>query len=587
VTPIDLEDTPSPVARVVTVLKRVSAKVAESRLLQRWWRELFVVVGLAMTIAAPFALKPADGSVSDNYDRRLVIITPHNDKIRYEFGAAFSRYWKQRTGETLYVDWRAPGGTADIAMYLRSEFAAAFGYYWTRQTAEPWTFEVETAFSNGKLDMKPDASGTLTDGQQARRAFLDSDVGVGIDLFFGGGAYDFQTQTSAGYLVSSNSIGHHGLKAVFAQHPEWFTDAVISQSVGGEPYYDKAQVWAGSCLSSMGICFNRDVLHRLGIKEEPKQWQDLADPRYMKQLALSDPNKSGTVTKAFEQLIQQQMQIEIDRLQQKPSAFKSEADMVKAGVNLGWTKGLQLIQRICANARYFSDFATKIPLDVAKGDAAAGMCIDFYGRSFEEEVRRADGFTRVGFITPVGGTSVGVDPVAMFRGAPEPEAATAFMEFVLSPGGQRLWNNKVGTPGGPVKSALRRLPVRKDFYTPENRILMTDPGLQPYEVAEAFTYHPEWTGSLLNVIRFIVKVMAIEVHDEQKGAWQTLNRAGFPKRATEVFTDLSLINYPAALEIAADLRRGDKVAEVRRTRELTNLFRAQYNKARELARAGQ
>jgi iron(III) transport system substrate-binding protein len=93
------------------------------------------------------------------------------------------------------------------------------------------------------------------------------------------------------------------------------------------------------------------------------------------------------------------------------------------------------------------------------------MCIDFYGRSAEEDVRKADGTSRVGFIAPLGGTSISVDPIGLLRGAPDPEIATAFIEFVLGEPGQKLWSFRVGEPGGPHQHALRRLPVRHDLYT--------------------------------------------------------------------------------------------------------------------------
>ena len=41
---------------------------------------------------------------------------------------------------------------------------------------------------------------------------------------------------------------------------------------------------------------------------------------------------------------------------------------------------------------------------------------------------------------------------------------TRFVEFLLSPEGQRLWILRAGQPGGPVERALRRPPVRQDLY---------------------------------------------------------------------------------------------------------------------------
>ena len=43
--------------------------------------------------------------------------------------------------------------------------------------------------------------GASPEAREARAAFLASDVGCGIDLFFGGGPYDFARQATAGRLV--------------------------------------------------------------------------------------------------------------------------------------------------------------------------------------------------------------------------------------------------------------------------------------------------------------------------------------------------------------------------------------------------
>ncbi len=551
----------------------------------RWCKELGVVLALLLTLAAPWLLKPKDSTAGAHYDRRLVIITPHNEKTRREFATAFARYWKQKTGEKLNIDWRAQG-TSEISIYLRSEYSAAFERLWTKKLGKTWAREIAMSFGNEKVAM-PAAGEMPTASQEARKAFLESNTGVGIDLFFGGGSYDFQKLASAGFLVSSTPDGRNGLGELFVRHPDWFTEGVIPQSVSGEDFSDKDRRWVGCCLSSMGIVFNRDSLRRLGVTEEPSQWKDLANPLLAGQVALSDPNKSGTVAKALEQIIQQQMQIAINEVKQNPKPFQTVKEQVDEGLSIGWERGLQLILRICANARYFTDAATKIPLEVSQGDAAAGMCIDYYGRSFEEQVRKADGTTRVGYVTPVGGSSVGVDPVGMMRGAPEPELATAFMEFVLSEEGQKIWNYRPGSPGGPEHAALRRLPVRRDFYTEPHRQFMTDATVRPFDDAKAFTYHPEWTMPLFDVIRFLVRVMCIDLHEEQRESWRILAQANFPPRATSMFEDTKLVNYQAAIKLAADLKRNDKEQEVKTARELGAVFRGQYDKSRELARRGQ
>ncbi|WP_050029411.1 extracellular solute-binding protein [Verrucomicrobium sp. BvORR034] len=552
-------------------------------MVQHWGRELAAVGAILVVLAAPFLLKPAEGSAPREYNRRLVIYTPHHEKIRYEFGRAFAKKWKDERGETLYVDWRV-AGTSEIALMMRSDYAAAFERYWTESLNHPWLPEVATSFGNSKVALpKPGEKAGLTVQQSARKEFLDSAVGIGVDLFFGGGAVDYESQARAGFLVAADASGQFGLKPVMKKHPEWFQPQSIPQSLGGESYYDKEARWVGTCLSSLGICFNRDVLARLGIEKEPVQWQDLGDPRYFGQVALADPNKSGTVTKAFEQLIQQQMQQAIDERRDDPNA---EGDPEKLGIEIGWERGVHLIQRISANSRYFTDNATKIPLEVSQGDAAAGMCIDFYGWTFEDMVRRPDGTSRMGYITPLGGTSMGVDPIGMLRGAPEPEVAAAFMEFVLSDAGQKLWNFSPGTAGGPVRTPLRRLPVRLDFYNAANRASMTDPHADPMETSRAFTYHPEWTNHLFGVVRYLVKVMCVDTHEDQRRAWEMLISRNFPPRATAVFEDTRLLNYQNAQELAALLQKKDKIQEARKATELSVAFRNQYRRAYQLAKDG-
>ena len=385
-----------PMSRLADRLRPHWQRFRQIPVVRRWWREGVVIAALLIVVLAPFILRPAEGGAPSRFDRRLVILTPHHEKIRHEFGRAFARKWKQDRGENLYVDWRV-AGTSEITLMMRSDYAAAFELYWTDQLGQKWAPEVASAFGNARVTLPLAGDRTpLTVAQEARKAFLDSATSVGADLFFGGGAVDYEGQARAGFLVAADATTKFGLKPLMRQHPEWFKPEVIPQTLSGEVFYDKDQRWVGTCLSSMGICFNRDVLKRLGIEKEPTQWSDLADPRYLGQIALADPNKSGTVTKCFEQLIQQQMELAIREERSKPAGFRTDAELLATGIALGWERGVQLIQRISANSRYFTDNATKIPLEVAQGDAAAGMCIDFYGRSFEEQVRKADGSTRIG-----------------------------------------------------------------------------------------------------------------------------------------------------------------------------------------------
>lgn len=528
-----------------------------------------VLVALVAVVAVPFVLRPAAGErLTAGLDAdRLVLVSPHNEAIRHEFTVAFRRHYLASTGREVVLDWRIPGGTSEIARYLGSEFTAAFRSHWVNKLGREWSSEVSRGFAQPSGELPSDPAED-TPAQAARRTFLASNVGIGIDLFFGGGAYDFVQQAQAGRLADSG---------VLAAQPAWFSPEVIPEKVSGEPFRDPSGLWIGTVVASFGVCYNTDSLERLGISEIPAAWEALADPALVRQVALADPTKSGSAAKAFEQIIQQKMQ---ERLKARP-------DDEAAAVRAGWLDGLGLIQKITANARFFTDAAPKVPLDVSQGDAAIGMCIDFYGRFQSEAVRLSDGSSRLQYFTPTGGSSVGVDPIAMLRGAPHPEVALAFIEFVLSPEGQKLWNYRVGTPGGPEKFALRRLPVRKDFYVAANEPYRSDPGIDPYLEAEYFTYHEAWTGPLFRVISFAVRVMSIDTHQEQMNAWRSLAAANFPPEATARFGDLSALTYDKCLEqIRPVLRSPDRLQEVRLAKDLADGFRQRYKEAAELARQG-
>ncbi|MFZ9964723.1 MAG: ABC transporter substrate-binding protein [Terrimicrobiaceae bacterium] len=528
-------------------------------------RILAVAGAVFLIVAVPFLLKPKEDLLA-RADETLVLISPHNEAVRHEFTVAFMRHYKEKTGRSIRLDWRTPGGTSEIARFLAGEYLASFENVW-KKSGRRWDSQVAAAFDSAKVVL-PDDPAKDSPGQAARRFFLKSETGIGIDVFFGGGAYDFEIQSAAGRLVPSD---------VIRKHPGWFTEVSIPQTVSGEVFYDAQARWIGACLSSFGICYNADSLRRLGVETLPAGWEDLTNPVFFRQVALADPTKSGSAAKAFEMVIQQQMQ-------ELVQGAGSDGDEVLAR---GWTRGLQIIQAASANARYFTDAASKIPLDVSLGDAAIGMCIDFYGRFQSEAVQVGDKPSRLQYFTPAGGSSVGVDPIGILRGAPNRPAAEEFLAFVLSLEGQKLWNFKVGAPGGPEKYALRRLPIRKELYAPEFAAFRSDPEVQPYEEAKLFSYHPKWTSPLFRVMAFIIRVACLDLHKEQTEAWQALVAARFPREAYRAFTNLEAVNYETAratLKKALDSK--NRIEEVRLAKELSDKFRAQYKEATRLAKEG-
>jgi iron(III) transport system substrate-binding protein len=528
-----------------------------------------ILFSLCVVVAVPFLFRQSETDNSSAEDE-LVIISPHNEAIRFEFTRAFADYYRKSTGRSVHIEWRLPGGTTEIVRYLDSEFEASFRSYWTRQLRFPWNREVLDAFANPGVPGDVDRG---SQGERARYAFLNSNSGCGIDLLFGGGSFDFVNLANRGLLVDSG---------VLSRFPELFSgagDLLIPRSVGGEQYWDARGRWVGACLAEFGICYNTEVLARLGVLTPPTQWVDLANERLFAAIALADPTKSGSVAKAFELMIQQQMNQRLAELAAS-DGNQSREQREKQAVTEGWERGLQLLIRLAANSRYFSDAAPKVPVDVAYGEAAAGMCIDFYGRFESEAVADKNGRTRLKYTSVLGGTSIGADSIALLRGAPHPQVAKAFIDFVLKLEGQKLWDFRIGTPGGPERYALRRLPIRREFYQAPLRAYMADREADPYRDAQAFEYHEAWTAPLFSAIRFLVRVMCIDSREELVSARKAIGNDPVDSPAFQKLLDVSRVRYDIAMrQIRDTLKSADRVKEVRLAEELTTYFRKQYREA--------
>jgi len=515
---------------------------------------LALLVALIGVLVAPFAARSRRAKAPPSGPTEtLVILTPHNQAVRYEFGRAF-RDHMARLGRQVEIDWRSPGGTAEISRYLVAQYTASFELTWTRRLGRDWSGEIASGFMRPAETRGAAPSAAVA---EARAAFLASDVGCGVDLLFGGGSAEFTRQADAGRLVDSGFV---------AANPDLFGPAGIPQTVGGEAFWDAHGRWIGTCLASFGICFNGDSLRRLRV-EVPSSWEELTAPRLHGQLALGDPTKTGSVATIFESIVQRQMQL--------------------AGPTDGWTRAMRLIRRMGGNARYFTDSASTIPLDVAAGDAAAGTCIDYYGRFQHATAAEAGHPDRVGFSVARGETVIDADPIGLLRGAPHRDLALAFIGFVLSPEGQHLWSFRRGAPGGPERYTLGRSPILPSIYEEPTAAYRASGNDNPYDEARAFDYHAAWTGPIRGAMSFVIRAMCVDTQDELARAYAALARAGFPPRATAAFDDMTLVDYDTVGgSIKQALQSPDPLQQQGWSRRLVQHFRDRYAQAAALAQEG-
>jgi hypothetical protein len=478
-----------------------------------WPARIAVLILMVVIVGLPFAWQPHEPA-SDARALRLVIISPHNEQIRYETEAAFSDWHEQQFGQPIEIDWRSVGGTSDIERLLESQYT--------------------------KL-------------AEAGRA----DEGVGIDLVFGGGDYSHEYKFKRGVTVTMPD-GQKRQVSITQPIGQFFTDAFIAEvypdpMIADRHLYDPDGYWWGIVLSSFGIVYNRDVLHVLQI-DEPRTWSDLADGRLIGWIALADPSHSGSVRVTYEAILQR----------------------------YGFDRGIATLRRAFANARYFTASSSRVPIDVSAGEAAAGMCIDFYGRFQAQQVGQAalvDG-PRVAYVAPAGQTLITADPIAVLRGVKDVPGepmqeqrltlSLRFIRFLLSERGQALWCMPVGDPMGPREFELRRLPVRRGMYDAYLE-RMTD-AVNPFLIAEPV---PEGTPSYFSVVPVLLHAMCMDVHDDLRAAWGAINETSdLTQRAAMLamfdalpFTQQQLLNAPDRWKRQPGAKDADRLTWTRFFRE--------------------
>lgn len=192
----------------------------------------------------------------------------------------------------------------------------------------------------------------------------------------------------------------------------------IPQNIGSYPINDPDGYYIGFAGSGYGIMWNTRYLKAKKIPV-PKEWADLKRPVYHNHVGMSAPSRSGTTHLTVETVVQGE----------------------------GWDKGWATWKEIAGNFKMVTERSFGVPEGVNSGDFGIGIVIDFFGFS-----SKATGFP-VDFVYPTVTTLVPAN-IAIVKDAPHPDAAAAFIEFLLSVEGQELL----------LDPAIRRLPVNPNTY---------------------------------------------------------------------------------------------------------------------------
>ena len=174
--------------------------------------------------------------------QELVIISPNGSDIRREFEWGFTQWHERKYGTKVHISWPDIGG-------------------------------------GGTQNISRTLDGQYKNGNSSS-----------YDLAFGGGSASFEFYRDRGYLVKP------GLEdAVLAQVPA---------DIFGTKLHGAGDAWIAATMANFGINYNKDRIRELGL-ETPRTWEDIAGTKWIGNLSLADPSKSGSVLSSYEQIFLQ------------------------------------------------------------------------------------------------------------------------------------------------------------------------------------------------------------------------------------------------------------------------------------------
>ncbi len=219
-----------------------------------------------------------------------------------------------------------------------------------------------------------------------------------VDIFWGGESALFEK------LNDEKLHGQKLLQKVEISREAWDS---IPASIGKPkpiPLKDRDGYWVGTALEPYGLVYHPKRFQRLGVPE-PKDWDDLLNPKLKGEVAQCAPTRSSSSNATYEVML---------------SMYGEE-------------KGWEWLRKLAANTGHFTARSRDVPTVVAKGEFAAGFAVPSY-MAFEEKLAGFD----LKFVAPKN-AFVTPEPMAILAGARNPKAARAFIEFLLTERGQKVF----------------------------------------------------------------------------------------------------------------------------------------------------
>jgi hypothetical protein len=143
------------------------------------------------------------------------------------------------------------------------------------------------------------------------------------------------------------------------------------------------------------------------------------------------------------------------------------------------------------------------------------LAIDFYAWA---QVKEA-GADKIGFVMPDNLTIITPDCVAILKGASNREVAQAFIRFVMSPEGQKLWLLLEKAPDGPQRFQLNRFSVLPSLYEELPPEVM-GVKLNPFSWRSDFAFDPKLGSERWSMVNDLIGALVIDQKHLLTRAWK-------------------------------------------------------------------
>ncbi len=264
---------------------------------------------------------------------------------------------------TLFSCSKAKGGNGELVVYgsCEEEYLAAACAQFEKSTGIKTTYQ---RLSTGEVLTK-----------------IEEEKGnPSADVWFGGTTDPYNEAASKGLLQP--------YAAKNAKH------------LVGQQFKDSNNNWYGIYRGILGFFWNKEEMSRLNL-DAPKDWDDLADPKYKGLVSFANPNTAGTGKLIVNTMVQMK----------------------------GEKEAMDYFAKVDKNISQYTKSGSGPSKLVPKGEVVIGV-----GFLHDVVYQIVDnGYNNIGMTAPASGTSYEIGATAIFKGAKNEENAKKWIEFALSP----------------------------------------------------------------------------------------------------------------------------------------------------------